>query len=79
LLVPQSATIEVQDKIYVFAVDDSNKVKRQAITIIGKTGTSYLAKDGVKPGDRIVLSGFGNLQEGTIIHPEKTMENLSKN
>jgi membrane fusion protein (multidrug efflux system) len=71
LIVPQAATIEIQDKVYVFAVGDSNKVSRQPITIIGKTGNSYLIKDGLKPGDKIVFSGLDHLQEGMSIKPEK--------
>jgi membrane fusion protein (multidrug efflux system) len=79
LIVPQSATMEMQDKVFVFAVADSNKVKKQAITIIGKSGNNYLVKDGVKAGDQIVLSGIDHLQEGMVIHPEKATDKLAKN
>jgi membrane fusion protein, multidrug efflux system len=74
LIIPQSATVEMQDKVFVFAVADSNKVKKQAITIIGKSGSNYLVKDGVKVGDQIVLSGMDHLQEGMVIHPEKAVD-----
>ncbi|RKR82317.1 membrane fusion protein (multidrug efflux system) [Mucilaginibacter gracilis] len=79
LVVPQSATMEMQDKVFVFAVADSNKVKKLPITIIGKSGTNYLVKDGVKPGDQIVVSGFDHLQEGTVIHPEPAPAKVAKN
>ena len=79
LIVPQSATVEMQDKVFVFALADSNKVKKQAITIIGKSGNNYLVKDGVKAGDQIVLSGFDRLQEGTVIQPKKVNDALAKN
>lgn len=71
ILVPQSATIEMQDKFFVFTVDKENKVTKSPITIIGKSGTNYLIKDGVKSGDQIVLSGIDKLQEGQAIQPEK--------
>lgn len=71
MVIPQAATIEIQDKVYVFAVGDSNKVSRQPITIVGKTGNNYLIKDGIKPGDKIVFSGLDHLQEGMVIQPEK--------
>jgi len=71
LIVPESATVDMQDKVFVFALADSNKVKKEAITIIGKTGDNYLVKDGVKPGDQIVLSGVDKLQEGMVIQPQK--------
>ena len=71
IIIPESATIEMQDKVFVFALADSNKVKKVPISIVGKSGTNYLIKDGVKAGDQIVLSGIDHLQEGTVIHPEK--------
>lgn len=74
LIVPESATVDMQDKVFVFAVGDSDKVKKQAITVIGKTGDNYLVKDGVKPGDQIVLSGIDKLQEGEVIQPLKATD-----
>jgi len=71
ILVPQSATLEMQDKIFVYKVDKENKVSKSPITVVGKSGTHYLIKDGVKPGDQIVLSGIDKLQEGQQIQPEK--------
>jgi membrane fusion protein (multidrug efflux system) len=79
LIVPQSATVEMQDKVFVFALADSNKVKRQPITIIGKTGNNYIVKDGVKPGDQIVLSGIDHLQEGEVIVPQNAAGKMAKN
>lgn len=79
ILVPQEATIEIQDKVFVFAVDKDNKVSKLPITIIGKTGTDYLVLDGVKSGDRIVSKGFENLQEGTVIVPEISKKVVAKN
>jgi membrane fusion protein (multidrug efflux system) len=67
LIIPQSATVEMQDKVFVYALADSNKVKKSPITIIGTSGANYLVKDGVKAGDQIVLSGIDRLQEGTVI------------
>jgi len=79
LIIPQAATLELQDKVFVFAVADSNKVKKLPVTIIGKTGTNYLVKDGVKAGDQIVVSGIDHLQDGTVIHPEHPSNKVAKN
>ena len=72
ILVPQSATIEMQDKVFVFTVEKENKVTKMPVTVIGKTGTDYLIGDGVKSGDQIVLSGIDKLQDGQVIQPEKS-------
>jgi membrane fusion protein (multidrug efflux system) len=69
LLVPVAATIELQDRVFVYALSDSNRVSRQAITIQGKSGANYLVSEGVKDGDRIVLQGIDHLQEGQLIQP----------
>lgn len=79
VLVPQSATLELQDKVFVYAVGEGNKVKKLPITIIGKSGNNYLIKDGVKAGDRIVSAGLDILQEGTVITPEKTKPVIAQN
>ena len=79
LIIPESATFEMQDKIFVFALADSNKVKRVPITVAGKTGTNYLVKDGLKVGDQIVLSGVDHLQEGEKITPTKATDKIAKN
>jgi membrane fusion protein (multidrug efflux system) len=70
ILVPQSATVEVQDKIFVYAVGDSNKVSKQPLLVVGKSGTDYIVKEGIKPGDRIVINGLENLSEDLVIKPE---------
>jgi membrane fusion protein (multidrug efflux system) len=69
LLVPAAATVELQDKVFVYAVGDSNRVRRKAITIQGKSGANYLVSTGVQDGERIVLQGVDHLQEGQIIQP----------
>lgn len=70
LVVPQEATFEIQDKVFVFAVGDSNKVVSKPITISGKTSKYYFVGDGVGAGDRIVFAGIGNLRDGMIIIPQ---------
>lgn len=83
VLVPQSATVEMQDKVFVFALNNQNKVTKTPITVIGKSGAHYLIKEGVKPGDQIVLSGFDRLQDGQVIKPQivadQPAELVSKN
>lgn len=70
LLVPQEATYEIQDKVFVFALSDSNKVVSRPINISGKTDTYYFVEGGVQAGDKIVFAGIGNLKDGMIITPQ---------
>jgi membrane fusion protein (multidrug efflux system) len=68
--VPQTATYELQDKIFVFTVGDSNKVSSRPLHVVAKTTGWYLVDKGVKPGDRIVYAGMDRLQDGMAITPQ---------
>ncbi len=70
VVVPQEATFELQDKVFVFAVSDSNKVSSVPIAISGKSGNYYLVDKGIKAGDKIIFSGLDRLQEGALITPQ---------
>jgi membrane fusion protein (multidrug efflux system) len=70
MLVPQASTYELQDKIFVYTLADSNKVRSTAIVVAGRSGTNYIVKAGVKPGDKIVSTGIDRLRDGMIITPE---------
>ena len=78
ILIPQVATVEMQDKVFVFTVNQGNKVSKMPITVIGKSGSNYLIKDGVKSGDQIVLSGLDRLQEGQVITPDKAVNKAAQ-
>lgn len=69
LVLPQEATFEIQDKVFVFAVDKSNKVTSKPIAISGKTSYYYFVNKGLSAGEKIVLSGTGNLKDGIQIQP----------
>jgi membrane fusion protein (multidrug efflux system) len=70
ITIPQEATFEIQDKVFVYTVADSNKVTSRPISIAGKTTNYYFVSDGLKAGDKIVLSGTGNLKDGVVITPQ---------
>ena len=70
ITIPQEATFEIQDKVFVYTVADSNKVASKPITIAGKTANYYFVSDGLKAGEKIVLSGTGTLKDGAVITPQ---------
>jgi membrane fusion protein (multidrug efflux system) len=78
ILVPQSATVEMQDKVFVYAVNKDNKVNKLPIAIKGKSGTNYLIEEGLKNGDKIVLSGLDHLQDGQLIQPDNKIDKAAK-
>lgn len=69
LSIPQSTTVEIQDKTFVYVLDTENKVRVQAIQVLGRSGTDYLLQDGLRPGSRIVTKGFDTIADGDTINP----------
>ena len=79
LIIPQEATFELQDKIFVFAVGDSNKVTSKPLTIAGTSGNYYLVQGGINPGEKIVYTGLDRLRDGAVIQPQPmSMDSLLK-
>lgn len=68
ILVPQSATFELQDKRFAVVVDKDGATKNVAITIMDNTaGNFYVVNSGLKSGDQIVLEGVATLKDGSKI------------
>jgi membrane fusion protein (multidrug efflux system) len=70
IVIPQEATFELQDKIFVYAVGDSNKVASRPITVAGTSGNYYLVQGGVNQGEKIVYTGLDRLRDGAVIQPK---------
>ncbi|MCW3464376.1 efflux RND transporter periplasmic adaptor subunit [Chitinophaga nivalis] len=70
VVIPAEATYEMQDKVMVFLVSDSNKVVGTPITIAGKSGNYYFVDKGVKAGQSIVYAGLDRLHDGTVVAPQ---------
>ena len=68
LIIPQSATFELQDKIFAVTVGKDGKTKNVNITILdNKAGNYYVVTSGLQAGDQIVLEGVATLKDGTQI------------
>jgi membrane fusion protein, multidrug efflux system len=79
VVVPQESTFELQDKVFVFTVSDSNKVSGVPIEVAGRSGNYYLVNNGLQPGARIVYTGLDRLREGAYIQPQPmSMDSLIK-
>lgn len=69
IIVPQKATFEVQDKTYVYVVDEQNQVRMQSITPRLRFSLFYIVEDGVQSGDKVVYEGLQDMKEGMKISP----------
>jgi membrane fusion protein (multidrug efflux system) len=70
ILIPQSATFELQDKRFASIVGADSIAKNVQITIRDNTAGGFFVVDkGLKAGDKVVLEGVANLKDGTKIKP----------
>jgi RND family efflux transporter MFP subunit len=69
LIIPQKAVFEMQDKNYVFVVDSTNRVTMRNFAPGTRLSYSYIVKNGLQPGERIVCEGTQSLRDGMRIEP----------
>ena len=74
LVIPQVATYEIQDKVYVFKVVDGKAQSAHVQVTRVNGGKEYIVDNGLQAGDRIVTEGVGLLREGTPIREKTTSE-----
>lgn len=70
IMIPQSATTEIQDKRFVYVVQADNTVKNTEIkTFTLDDGQNFFVTSGLKPGDKVVVEGVQALNDGQAITP----------
>lgn len=67
LVIPQSATYEVQDKVYVYKLVEGKTQAAQVVVTRVNGGEEYIVESGLEPGDVIVAEGVGLLHDGMEI------------
>lgn len=69
IIIPQKATFEVQDKTFIYIVNDKNIVEQRSITPIARLNNLYVV-DGVSTHDKIIVEGIQNVKEGEKVETE---------
>lgn len=67
IVIPQAATFEVQDKVFVYKLEDGKAISYRVEVEPISNGKEYIVREGLKSGDIIVAEGVGLLREGTPI------------
>ncbi|MCC2598302.1 efflux RND transporter periplasmic adaptor subunit [Sphingobacterium sp. FBM7-1] len=79
ILFPISSTMSIQDRIFAYSVDQESKVVQLPIQVSGKSGQNFIVTDGIKPGDKYIVSGFERLQSGDAVVEQKSVSEEHKN
>ena len=70
ILIPQNATTDLQGKKFVYKLSDKDSTLNTPVELSeNQIGDLYVVQSGLKPGDRIVTEGVGNLKPGMAIKP----------
>ncbi len=72
LIIPQSASYELQDKRFVYVVGKDNQLTGVSITVTpADNGKYFIVNSGLHAGDEVVLEGLIGLKDGDKIIPTK--------
>jgi len=72
IIIPQSATYELQGKVFTYIIGKDNKVKSVEIkTEELPDGLTYAVTSGLKQGDKVVVEGVGLLKDDTQVVPKE--------
>jgi membrane fusion protein (multidrug efflux system) len=70
LLIPQSATYDMQGKKFVYTLSDKDSTVNTGINVSENAiGKFYMVEDGLRPGDKLIIEGIGSLRPGMAIKP----------
>ena len=79
IIIPQEATSEVQDKVFIYLVDKDNKVRLSEIKVNPQNdGKTYIVTEGLHVGDRFVSKGLTKLTDGMEIKPISEAQYMKK-
>jgi membrane fusion protein (multidrug efflux system) len=68
ITIPQKAAFEVQDRKFVYVLNDSNKTVSTAITVSPlDDGQNYIVTEGLQPGQRVVVEGVGTKVKADMV------------
>ena len=70
ILLPQAAVQRDFDgSAFVYLVGKDNKAVRRKIVADRTSGANWVVTDGLKPGERVITQGIGNLRQGAAVRP----------
>lgn len=70
LVVPQKSTFEIQDKSYVFVMNEKNEVKMKSFVPKTRFLDYYIIESGLQAGDKVVYEGIQKMKDGMKIVPQ---------
>ncbi|SEJ08482.1 membrane fusion protein, multidrug efflux system [Cyclobacterium xiamenense] len=70
IIIPQKAVFEIQDRSFVYVVDDNNQVEMRSFVPRARFSHYYIVESGLEAGERLVFEGIQNIKNGMTIQPK---------
>lgn len=70
MMIPQKATFELQDKVYVICIDNKNIAHSKPIHILQRLNGIYIVDEGIDSKDRILLEGIQYVKDDDHVTSE---------
>lgn len=67
IVIPQAATVQMQDKYVVYKVVDGKATSTLVSVAATDDGREFVVTEGLQPGDEIISKGAGLVREGTVV------------
>lgn len=74
IIIPQSATYELQDRVFVYKVIDGKASATEIRISPQNNGIEYIVEAGLEVGDVIIKEGAGLVKEGSVIKSKEEAE-----
>jgi membrane fusion protein, multidrug efflux system len=78
LLLPQRAVQVLQDKNYVWIVDNTGAAQQRDVTMGQQQGSDWVVEQGLKPGDVVVVDGIQKLRPGMRVQAQPLVAPAAK-
>ena len=69
ILIPAKAITEQMGEYFVFVIGDSNKAIETKIVTGMNINSNIVIKDGLKPGQKIIIDGVQKVRDGAVVKP----------
>jgi RND family efflux transporter MFP subunit len=67
MVIPQEAVSDLQGSYQVAVVGNDNKVSIRPVKMGERIGAMWEAKEGLKPGDKVIVQGIQRAREGSLV------------
>lgn len=66
-IIPHKAIVESLGEFFVYVLNNNNTVSQRKVVMGDPVGTNIVIKNGLQPGEKIVVEGEQNLHEGSVV------------